>query len=233
MTKMKPQKLTRAVEKRITEDWAREFPGMGAYKRRWLMRRVGPLLIGISLDRDSHGDLYKPSVHVFFLGRHWPASEPALTLNESLRTSRTHAPDDVEVREHEEKYLDAVQRMKEQALLPLDGPVTLDEVLEAYRTHHERAPMGKPSLTSHVILMCDVILLLVWCGRTAEAERMLQEVLESVSDERSYRHPYGSREAFDRAMREAIEHPGTLREQVERQIERLGVQELPVSELLC
>jgi hypothetical protein len=59
MTKTKPQKLTRAVEKRITEDWAREFTGMGVYKRRWLMRRVGPLLIGVSLDRDSHGDLYK------------------------------------------------------------------------------------------------------------------------------------------------------------------------------
>ena len=197
------------------------------------MRRVGPLLIGISLDRDSHGDLYKPSFHVFFLGRRWPAPEPALTLNEPLRTYRTHAPDDVEVREHNEKYLDAVQRMKEQALLPLDGPVTIEQVLEAYRKHHERAPMGMPSLTSNVILMCDLILLLVWCGRTAEAGRMLDEVLEAVPDERDYRHPYGSREAFERAMREAIAHPATLREQVERQIERLAVQELPVSELLC
>ena len=233
MSKSKPEKLTRAVETRITKDWASEFPSMGVYKKRWLMRRVGPLLIGICLDRDSHGDLYKPSFHVFFLGYKWDDDRPALTLHEPLRTRRTRAPDAIRVRSHEEEYLDATQRMKEQALLPLEGPVTIDEVLDAYQKYHERAPMGKPTLAADVILMSDVIMLLAWCGRRSEAEEALQSVLEAVREESGYRHPYGSREEFEQAMREAIQHPETIRKQVERQITRLGVEQLPVSELLC
>ncbi len=34
-------------------------------------------------------------------------------------------------------------------------------------------------------------------------------------------------------MREAIENPEVIRRQVVRQIERLGVGKLPVSELIC
>ena len=231
-TKERP-KLTPPIEKKITQDWAREFPGMGIYKKRWLMRRAGPLLIGICLDRDSHGDLYKPVFHVFFLARNWNGKNPALTLYTELRTVRTNAPDDVEVRWHEKKYLDAVERMKRQSLLPLEGPVVLDQVLQAYREHHRRMPLGCASLTANVVLMSDVIMLLAWCGRREEAEQALEEVLATVTDESEYRHPYGSRQAFETAMREAIEHPETLREQVERQITRLGVEQLPVSELLC
>ncbi len=240
MSKIKPDKLTPSIEKKITRDWAKWFPGMGIYKKRWLMRRVGPLLIGICLDRDSHGDQYKPCFHVHFLGKEFPSGEAhrdnqvvSLTLCSQLLTRRTQAPDSVKVRWHEERYHDAVERMKEQALLPLEGDVRLDQVLQAYQEYHRRAPMGKPSLSADVILMSDIIMLLAWCGRRDEAEQALNEVLTTVTVESGYRHPYGSREAFEAAMREAIDHPESIREQVEKQIERLGVGELPLSELLC
>jgi len=189
MSKTRPEKLTPAIEKKITQDWAREFPGMGIYKKRWLMRRVGPLLIGICLDRDSHGDQYKPCFHVFFLGCEWDGDEPALTLWSPLRTRRTGASDAVKVRWHEERYRDAVERIEEQALLPLEGDVTLDQVLQAYQEYHRRMPWGKPTLAANVMLMCDVIMLLAWCGRRTEAEQALEEVLATATEERDYRHP--------------------------------------------
>jgi len=111
--------------------------------------------------------------------------------------------------------------------------VTIDQVVGLYRSRLHPGPWGTPGPDGKVILMSDIIMLLAWCGRREEAERALEEVLATVTDESAYRHPYGSRQAFEAAMREAIEHPETIREQVEKQIERLGVRQLPVSELLC
>lgn len=231
MKKSGPEKLTRAIEKKITQDWAKEFPGLAVYKPRWLLRRAGPLLVGICLDRDSHGDQYKPCFHVHFLGIESPCPVPVLTLDTVLRTPHTHAPDWVEVRWHEEKYLDAVVRMAEQSLLPLEGALTVDQVIAAYRRYMQ-TPMGS-NPQSMVMLMCDVILLLCWCGRKAEAEAALNFVLARFHEDRAYRHRYGNQDAFEQAMRRAIEDPGTVQKVVESEVERLGVENLPVSELVC
>jgi len=57
-----PKVLTKSAEKQITEDWQREILSLGVYEPRWLLRRVGPLLVGICLDRDSGGTSYTLSI---------------------------------------------------------------------------------------------------------------------------------------------------------------------------
>ena len=107
--------------------------------------------------------------------------------------------------------------------------MTVEQVAQAYRSQLH-APMRQRQLS---MLMSDVILLLCWCERTEQAEDVLQEVLAIPQEEAAYRHPYGNRQAFERAMRRAIENPEEVRAEVRVQIERLGVENLPVSELVC
>lgn len=63
-------KLTQYLQDKITEDWARLLPGLGIYKPMRLLRRVGPMLTGICLDRDSGNEAYRPTFHVQEAGGH-------------------------------------------------------------------------------------------------------------------------------------------------------------------
>ncbi len=148
--------LTGPRERKITEDWQREIPSLGVYRPRWLLRRVGPLLVGICLDRDSSGDIYKPIFHVHCLGHPFPVV--SLTLATQLRSKRSGGPSYVEVKWHEEKYLDAAARMVQQSLLPLEGDLRLDSVIDAYR-RHMATPIGRRQLP---MLYRDTVFLAVW-----------------------------------------------------------------------
>ena len=115
------KKLTLTAKQQITEDWNRCFPEMGIYKPLHLLRRVGPVLIGILLERDSTKDRYLPTFHVHNLAKPFPVI--TLTLSEPLRTEITQAPDQIKVSQHESRFEEASERMDRQALLPLKGDV--------------------------------------------------------------------------------------------------------------
>ena len=72
MSSKPPQRLTKSLEKSIAEDWRQHLTGLAVYQPRHLLRRVGPLHVGVCLDRDSLGDKYKPCFHVHFLGKEFP-----------------------------------------------------------------------------------------------------------------------------------------------------------------
>jgi len=216
--------LTRPVEKRITDDWLREIPSLGIYRPRHLLRRAGPLLIGICLERDSGGDVYKPMFHVHCLGLNTPTV--FLTLFTQLRSDHSGGPDFIQVRFHEESYKDAAARMVRQAPLPLAGDVRLALVLEVYR-EYLATPIG---LRQRATLRRDMIVLSAWAGDQAGAEKRLNECLQDA-DEAAYTH-VGGRLAFLAECRKLIENPAEIQRTAETQIAALGVGKLPVSRLL-
>jgi hypothetical protein len=59
------------VANKITKDWQRELPKLGINRPMSLLRRVGPLLVGVSLEREF-GSRYTPTFHVHFLGKQSP-----------------------------------------------------------------------------------------------------------------------------------------------------------------
>lgn len=130
---------------------------MGVYQPPWLMRRVGPLLVGVCLDRDSGGEKYKPFFHVHFLGKNWPYPEPTLTMNTQL-LAKSGRPDYVEVRWHDEKYHDAAYRLKQQSSLPLDSPIAIDMVLKACHDY------GSTPLGQRQSIILRVIVYSCWRG---------------------------------------------------------------------
>ena len=224
MNSKQTQLLTKSVEKGITEDWRQHLTGLAVYRPRHLLRRVGPLLIGVCLDRDSVGDKYKPCFHVHFLGKDFPTV--SLTMCTQLRTP-TGGPDYVEVRFHHHKFLDALSRLIKQSPLPLWGPVRLDQVIDAY-LKHVTTPLGQ---RQSAILYGDCIMLLALGRRETTARELLNDILKNSADQRPFQ-TFGGREAYERKMLDAIANPEKIEQKVLAQITALAVENLPTDELI-
>lgn len=55
-----------------TSDWAKAFPGFDVWQKLCLLRRVGPTLQGICLERTTSGDEYFATAHVHALTTDFP-----------------------------------------------------------------------------------------------------------------------------------------------------------------
>jgi hypothetical protein len=183
---------------------------------------VGPLAVGICLDRDSIGDKYKPCFHVHCLAKAFPCV--SLTLCTQLRAT-SGGPDYVEVQWHEQKYKEAAVRMREQSLLPLEGDLTLEGVLGAYRMHIA-TPLGKRQVAP---LHRDMVLLSAWAGDSVTASSLLEETLRG--DPRSLQQ-VGGAATFEAECRRIIDQPALIEQTVNEQVATLGLADLPLSKLL-
>lgn len=105
-------KLTQSAQKKITKDWNREFATLAIYKPMWLLKRNGPLLFGICLNRDSGNEEYTPTFHVHNLARTFPSI--TLSLDRPLLSKRHNSTDFIQVRFHDNDFPNAVRRFKEQ-----------------------------------------------------------------------------------------------------------------------
>jgi len=228
VTSMTPQRrLNKSISKQITGDWQREIPGLGVFASLHLLRRVGPLLVGVCLERDSSGEIYQPLFHVHFLGIEAPTVH--LKLGTQLRSDRSGGPDFIEVRLHEKKYKEAAARMVRQSLLPLAGALSLDQVISAYR-NYLASPIGDAYRDSvFASLYRDMSLLNAWAGRYSSAISILGESLQA-GEEAQFKH-MGGRAAFEAECRKRIEEPSMIRGTVESQIAALGVGSVPASDL--
>lgn len=221
-----PTTLTRTAEKRITADWQSELLDMGVHKPMHLLRRVGPMLVGMCLDRSSSGTEYLPKFHTHFLGHVFPVV--SLTLSTPLRTERNGAEDWIPVRWHADRFADAVAMMTKLSLLPLHGDLRLAEVLDAYR-QYMATPMGRCQTAN---LYRDIVFLRAWAHEASGAHAAVDEGLAALgNDEAAFRN-VGGREAFIAMSHEAINQPDLIDRTIESQIEALGIGDLPVSELI-
>jgi hypothetical protein len=218
------RRLTKSVETIITEDWRQQLDGLAVYRPRHLLRRVGPMLIGVCLNRDSGGEKYLPCFHVHFLGEEFPCV--SLTMCTELRNPKG-APDYIQVQMHHQRYLEAASRLIQQALLPLKGPIHLDQIIEAYRKY-AATPMGQLHTAS---LFGDCIMLLAICERQTAASNLLEKTLEELSDQQEFQS-FGGRAEFQKKMRQAIEDPDNVWRTVDAQVDSLAVDTLPTDSLI-
>ena len=103
----------------------------------WLLRRVGPLVSGICLERDSGNDAYRPTCHVHNLAKE--SATVSLSLADPLRTVKTGVPQTIKAAFHQQWFPDAAARLQRQAQIPLGGPIHLEDLIRTYRAH-----MGQP-----------------------------------------------------------------------------------------
>ena len=169
-------KLTPAIKREVTSDWESIFPLFGVYKPLWLMRRYGPISIGILLERDSGNDRYLPISHLHTLTSDLPAI--SLTLPTRLLNNRNHAIRKIHVKNHDHDWREAADSLKAQSFVPLnDTAISLDRVLELYtRFIRSRTPLAEYPKE----LFEDIFALLVWCGRSDDANATLRRFRKMV-----------------------------------------------------
>ncbi|KPI15848.1 hypothetical protein OK006_10764 [Actinobacteria bacterium OK006] len=123
-------KTDAATVKQVTADWAQVFDGFDIWRPLRLLRRIGPLLQGITLDRSTSGDAYFPTAHIHALTRPFPVV--SLTLGQRL-ASKSGMPEAIRFTDHAEDYLGAARRLAGQARLSLDVPPTVGDVVTELR----------------------------------------------------------------------------------------------------
>ncbi|MFM7315507.1 MAG: hypothetical protein ACKO5E_01040, partial [bacterium] len=206
------EKTLTQAKNEVTKDWLAEFPSLKKESPMHLLRRVGPLLVGVVLERIGH-DSYIPCFHVHFLGN----SKDGLSL--TMLTELNPTPElkmpIIEVSDHKRTYKEAARLLREQAPLSIEGPLTVKEVLEAYRKF-STTPVGGSQLAN---LYQDAIKLATFFGFTEEARGLLREIMERTEVHGPYGfYHHGGREAYIERMRDAIAHPEKIRETIEQQI---------------
>jgi hypothetical protein len=213
-----------AMQKKITRDWAEAFPGLGIYQTRQLLRRVGPIVAGIVLDRKSDGIGYWPAFHIHVLLKEFPVI--ALTLRAPLR-GRRGMPEEISVRSHDSKFPEAAERMRAACLLPMQGDVHLEDVFEAYEKWLRANTPFWPNVFE------EKILLRAWAGQKHAVEDLLVQArtqlrkLPSASLERQ-----GGVDAWLEQMREATADRNRLEAILASEIVAHKLAKLPTVPLL-
>ena len=169
--------LSPAQARAITTDWGAQFPQLKPWRPLRLLRRLGPLLQGITLERSSSGDDYLPTSHLHALTRPFPVV--TLTLAQRL-AHRNGAAWRIHVNEHAAKLSMAAATLREQSVMPLDLPPSPAEVLACYREFIVSQPrLGVPTAMNELE---DLICLATIMGEAAAVRGGLSLAAE-ISDE--------------------------------------------------
>lgn len=114
--------------KRITSDWTSALPGFVAWRPLRLLRRIGPVVQGVTLDRTTSGDGYFPTVHIHALVREFPVV--TLTLGQRLVTP-SGVQESIPFALHSTEFVSAAQRLIAQSELSLEDPPSISEIVNA------------------------------------------------------------------------------------------------------
>ncbi|MFF3581617.1 hypothetical protein [Streptomyces mirabilis] len=121
-----------ATAKRVTSDWGAAFPGFSEWRPLRLLRRIGPVIQGVTLDRTTAGDGYFPTAHIHALVREFPVI--SLTLGQRMVTP-SGVQESVSFARHSSEYQSAARRLVAQSRLSLEEPPTISSVADALYEH--------------------------------------------------------------------------------------------------
>jgi hypothetical protein len=221
-------RLTPPLKRQITSDWKGLFPHMAVFRPMWLMRRLGPLVQGILLERSSGGTQYLPTLHVHDLTKPFP--NVSLSLNQRLRSRRSGSQESIGVQFHDRLYREAAERLAGVSLLPLSGDIPVEAVVKAYERYRTLRELTSGLPVSYFE---SAVRLLAWAGRTEDGLRVLSGyVRELHSSANALADAPDDLEAWERSLRELLANPATVRETAEEQAVTLKVDRLPMSSLV-
>jgi hypothetical protein len=133
-----------------------------------LLNRVGPLLVGILIERDSGNNRYTPMFHVHNLARPFPTI--TLSLCTSLNRRLVH------VEWHESKYHKLAVQMRERAFIPFESDLPLQVVIEGYKRY-----LQHPTYPYQLQDYADLVLISAWCGNRSEVQAALEFAAQSIA----------------------------------------------------
>ncbi|WP_158842944.1 hypothetical protein [Saccharothrix deserti] len=215
MAKLKDQRA-----RRITADWAALFPEFSVWRPLRLLRRIGPVLQGISLERTVSAERYSPTAHVHSLAREFPVI--SLSLAHHLHPT-VQGRDEIDVDRHELEFRAAAVRLEERSTLPLRRWPDLAEIVHAYRAAAVGARQGR--LPAGVVELEDCVLVPAAAGERALAGESLRFVVETARRWSKYEAPTGwsdTREWLD-WLEARVDDPTDLMAVVDEQVTGHGL----------
>lgn len=205
------------------------FPAMGRYRPMWLLKRNGPVLVGICLSGNRDNTAYRIIAHIHNLAR--PTGFVSLQLHNPLINKKGTYREELTLKSHDKEFLEAAERLKRQSLFPLSEDLSLSNLLSACSRY-----VGSRNLVAETPMFIyeDVITLLSWCGKLSIAKRKLGDYVKIMADwdDDIFRHEGGRIAFFDRLV-EIIEYPSKLEEIAEEEIRKLKLERIPSYPFVC
>ena len=165
--KNKKRLITPALKKKYKKDWNTLFANFYAENYYVLSKRVGPIIISITFDVGSDREYYKPGFSVYNLCD--PSDAITACLYDILRSERTNGLDFITVLGHESgKYITAAERMKSQYPFLNESPISLNQIIQAYKDYCQVHP------NANRLHYSDPALIAAWAGKLDLAQELLE-----------------------------------------------------------
>lgn len=168
-------KITLAMKKKITSDWASCLPDFSAFAPMRLGRLIGPLVQGVCLDRDPSNNAYLPTLHIHNLCTPFPVI--ALDLGQPLLVEGGRGVERISISSHSEKYVSAAKKLVASSYLPTSGGISL-KFFESVVEQYQRS--GMPDASYPISLLEDVVMCYAWLGLQDEAVALCDKYVGST-----------------------------------------------------
>lgn len=222
---MAAPKLTRTMKKEITKQWQAEFPSMGIYKNMWLMNIVGPIIVGLLLEVKSINSEYYPTLHLDILTRERNEDDDiALTASTEVDfeyVSTISKPD---------KYLVLADKLKKKAVIPLEGDVKIEEVINCLKKYCSQKYYKVDWMYTLKLMMH----LAVWSNR----EDIIDDTFKFVKNRLQYLvhvEWLRNKQEADQWYKEILDDiadADLLKQRVEENIVKLKLTDIPVRKII-
>ena len=219
MTEISNKTVTPDVLSTIVSDWQEELSTLSIWQKDWLIRRVGPVVVGVCIDVMQGKLDYRPTAFcdiltapedylAFGLPSYWSPKVVALTIRPQF---------------HDRHYKDAAAYLREHAYVPLDRSLSLDDIITGYKKYLRDHPNREfAEIPNHIRLLAV-------CREPRKARKLLTWV------KRKYKpgdfHYYGGRDALIETLEREIADPTILDRMVDEKVEALGFGDVPCFEL--
>jgi len=222
------KKITPSKKKTISNHWNQKYPGLVLYKSMWLLRRIGPLLQGICLDRDSTNANYLPTFHVHnLIGQE--DDFISLSLKRVLVKSNG-TPQRITEMQHDKNFEEYIKEFNGIVPFCFAGDIKLKAIVKAYE---QEINNGRADTKYPLQQWYDLVCLYLWAGKKKDAEKLFIKAKQSIElwpvEVTGY-----IKDRIDKFMllQAYIEKPLRLPDLVEQALEVLKLDDLPSSEIL-
>lgn len=220
---MDREKLTPAIKRQITRDWASALPTLTVWKPMWLVRRHGPMLYGLCLDGAAQPDAYIPTVFTHCLANPFPAIS---FIGNAPVPDRAGTSTKVRWMLHAEKFGPMAQLLAQRHPPLQSGALGLNDLLKHYR-EYLRGDYGRNNqwMVGHFTAMAFSAALL---GQQDVAQRVLDRAAALTrSWPPSVRTALGTVAEWEQTLRVEMKNPTTLAANVAAEVIKHKVDKLP------
>lgn len=228
-------KLTPQRKKIITHDWQKEFPSLMIFNRYYLCKRVGPLKFYIGYDTRNllKKDQLLPNACYRIGGSYCNLLNASDFTYAALSFEPKSRRYKISWEQHEKGlYMEAVEEMRKLAPLPMEGPITLSQVVKAYEEE-----LAKEWVYPREYKLQDPPLIAAWAG-LPDLGKELAIKYYTLWNERILEKKRNEPDAPDAFPLEELEvflprlDTDKLRALLETEVVRHGLDKVPYQELI-